>query len=278
MSTTLKSSIGERIREIRKNKGFSQEEIAQVLGLHRPSISQIEHGDRDVTAQELVQLSELFNVSMEEITSPKGGAVQKGGPIMSDLTITFFRHGEAVDDIYDQYGGWANPDLTPRGINQAYTKARELAAENVTFDIIYTSPLKRAKQVAEIFGNALRVDVKILQYLKEWNKYGLLSGINKRVAKKKFPELVGAYDAGRYVLGSERKGDLENRIPLVFQYIKRRDYKDVCCITHGNVLKTIIRESLRMKPDHIEDVAMLKVAADSKQVHLIKSEGISFTK
>ena len=71
MVDKLKNEIGKRVREIRTNKNFSQEEVAKHLGLHRPSISQIEHGERDVTAQELVKLGELFNVTLRELTEAK---------------------------------------------------------------------------------------------------------------------------------------------------------------------------------------------------------------
>lgn len=277
MTDKLKDSIGERIREIRINKGFSQEEVARVLGLHRPSISQIEHGERDVTAQELVKLSELFNVTLEDLTTKKKQTIEESTP-SGDINITFYRHGEAVDDIYNQYGGWADPELSPKGVNKAYTIAQGLKANSSNFDIVYSSPLKRAKQKAEIIGSTLKVDVKVLQYLKERNTYGLLNGMNKEVAKKKFPELVKAYDDDRFVLGSERYEDMVARLPLIFSYIKRSGYKNVCCVTHGKILKGIIKEVLKMNPDELEDGCMIKIGIDGLKLYYIQSEGISFKK
>lgn len=279
MTDTLKLTIGNRIREIRTNKSLSQEEVAQKLGVHRPTISQIEHGERDVTAQELVKLSELFNVTLEELTEVQKKLSKAENKLnTNDILITFFRHGEALDDIYNQYGGWANPELSPKGINKAFTIAQDLKANQESFDIIYTSPLKRAKQKAEILGSTLKVDVKIVQYLKERNTYGLLNGINKDVAKKKFPELVDDYDNDKFVLGSERYEDLVARLPLIFSYIKRSGFRNVCCVTHGKVLKGIIKEILKMKPDELEDGCMIKIGVDKDKLYYIQSEGISFKK
>ena len=56
-------SVGERIREARKLAGLSQKHVADMLGLHRPSVSEMEAGNRRVTAVELAKLAELFDVS-----------------------------------------------------------------------------------------------------------------------------------------------------------------------------------------------------------------------
>lgn len=55
--------IGERLREARKLAGLSQTQVAKMLDLHRPSISEIEAGNRQVSAVELARLSEIYDVS-----------------------------------------------------------------------------------------------------------------------------------------------------------------------------------------------------------------------
>ena len=195
-----------------------------------------------------------------------------------DTKITFLRHGEAVDDIYEQYGGWANPNLSPKGVNKAYLVSQGFKKRNLIFDIIYTSPLYRARQLAEILGRELRIDVKILQYLKERDTYGLLCGINKKVARKKFPDLVESYESGKYVLASERYNDFVDRLPLIFSYVKRSGHKNVCCVTHGKLIKGVIKHMLKMKPDSLDEGCMLVLGLDKKGMYYIQSEGITFTK
>jgi transcriptional regulator with XRE-family HTH domain len=58
-----KAIIASRLREARKIAGFSQSQVAKILGLHRPSISEAEAGNRRVSAEELVKLAELYDVS-----------------------------------------------------------------------------------------------------------------------------------------------------------------------------------------------------------------------
>lgn len=57
-------AVAERIREARKLAGLSQKQVADILGLHRPSVSEMEAGNRRVTAVELSRLAEIFDVSV----------------------------------------------------------------------------------------------------------------------------------------------------------------------------------------------------------------------
>jgi transcriptional regulator with XRE-family HTH domain len=56
--------VGQRIREARKMAGLSQNQLATFLKLHRPSVSEIEAGNRKVSPEELRRVSELLDVSV----------------------------------------------------------------------------------------------------------------------------------------------------------------------------------------------------------------------
>ena len=53
--------VGKTIRKIRENLSLSQEEIAKSLGISRVAVSQIENGERKVSAEELAKLSKILN-------------------------------------------------------------------------------------------------------------------------------------------------------------------------------------------------------------------------
>ncbi len=55
--------VGARCREARAYVGCTHAEVADHLGLHRPSYSNIESGLRTVTIEELASLSKLFKRS-----------------------------------------------------------------------------------------------------------------------------------------------------------------------------------------------------------------------
>ena len=56
--------IAERLKEARKLAGLSQSHVSKMLGLHRPSISEMEAGNRRVSADELARLAETYDVSV----------------------------------------------------------------------------------------------------------------------------------------------------------------------------------------------------------------------
>lgn len=62
--------IGRRIKKLRENSGFSQEALAKKVGISRPAVSQIESGERKIAADELLKLSKIFHVSIEDILNP----------------------------------------------------------------------------------------------------------------------------------------------------------------------------------------------------------------
>lgn len=61
--------IGKHISMLRKHRGYSQEELARMLKMPRPSLAQIELGKRNITAGELLQLSENLEVSIDSLLS-----------------------------------------------------------------------------------------------------------------------------------------------------------------------------------------------------------------
>jgi len=59
-----KSTIARRLREAREYLRISQEQVATVLGLSRPAITNIESGDREIKALELDELARLYGRSV----------------------------------------------------------------------------------------------------------------------------------------------------------------------------------------------------------------------
>jgi transcriptional regulator with XRE-family HTH domain len=65
-----KQKLAERIKKMREDRELSQEELASKLGLPRPSISQIESAQRDVSSIELAKLANIFEISVDDLLSP----------------------------------------------------------------------------------------------------------------------------------------------------------------------------------------------------------------
>lgn len=63
--------MAERLRESREYVGLSQEEVANVLGISRPAVTNIESGSRKVEATELSTLARLYRKSMDYLLTGK---------------------------------------------------------------------------------------------------------------------------------------------------------------------------------------------------------------
>ena len=61
------AKIGEKIKELRTKAGISQQRLAELLGVSRPAISQIENGERKVSVDELDRLAKIFNISVNSL-------------------------------------------------------------------------------------------------------------------------------------------------------------------------------------------------------------------
>jgi len=69
--TKIDKKLGENIKILRKQHGITQQKLADLLGLSRPTVSQIEIGERKLSADELVKLADIFNISVEYLLGLK---------------------------------------------------------------------------------------------------------------------------------------------------------------------------------------------------------------
>ena len=64
MEDTMKN-IGERIKDLRKRKHWTQDELAHLLEVAPSSVGSYERGSRQPTIENLIRMSKYFNVSLD---------------------------------------------------------------------------------------------------------------------------------------------------------------------------------------------------------------------
>ena len=60
-------SLGEKISDLRKKNGISQEKLAELLGISRQAVTKWESGKGNPDTENLIRLSEIFGVSLDEL-------------------------------------------------------------------------------------------------------------------------------------------------------------------------------------------------------------------
>ena len=72
--------IAERLREARKLAGLSQGQVAKMLEMHRPTVSEIEAGNRRVSADELSRFAEVYDVTVSWLVAETPEQLETNDP------------------------------------------------------------------------------------------------------------------------------------------------------------------------------------------------------
>ena len=67
MEKEILLQFGRRIRQLRKNDNLSQEQLAEITGLHRNYIGMVERGERNLTLQTVERLAQDLGVTAIEL-------------------------------------------------------------------------------------------------------------------------------------------------------------------------------------------------------------------
>jgi 2,3-bisphosphoglycerate-dependent phosphoglycerate mutase len=199
-------------------------------------------------------------------------------------TLVLIRHGESVWNKENRFTGWTDVGLSEKGILEAKKGGKNLKDGEFTFDIAYTSVLKRAIQTLNIALEEM--DMMWLPVVKSWRlnerHYGALQGMNKLEMVEKFgDEQVQLWRRGfavqppaltpddpRYQVHDPRYKDLlpgENplteslkdtihRLMPYWNNVISKDLmadKKVLIAAHGNSLRAIIKHLDNMSDEEI---------------------------
>lgn len=102
--------------------------------------------------------------------------------------LVMIRHGESEWNKANLFTGWTDVELSENGWNEAHQGGRLLKEEGLSFDICYTSYLKRAIHTASAVLGEL--DEEWIPVVKDWRlnerHYGALQGLNKSETAAKY--------------------------------------------------------------------------------------------
>ncbi|WP_414457993.1 2,3-diphosphoglycerate-dependent phosphoglycerate mutase [Erysipelothrix rhusiopathiae] len=204
------------------------------------------------------------------------------------MKLVVVRHGESEWNEKNLFTGWADVELSEKGVEEAKLGGRMLKEEGYDFDIVYTSYLKRAIHTMDNILNEM--ERTWLPIVKDWRlnerHYGALQGLDKAETAAKYgedqvliwrrsfdvkpPELdptderaprnMEAYrnveDKDILPLHESLKETIERAVPYFEETIKPQmlDGKRVLIVAHGNSLRSLVKYF-----DNMSDEEIMKV-------------------
>lgn len=198
------------------------------------------------------------------------------------IKLVLVRHGESIWNLENRFTGWTDVDLSENGIKEAKEAGKILKEKGYTFDIAFTSVLKRANRTLDIILDELGLKIPI-EYSYKLNErhYGALQGLNKEETRQKYgAEQVHLWrrsvdvrppaltiDDPRYSLNDPKYKNVDkNDIPLtenlldtierVVPYYKnviepKIKENNVIVVAHGNSLRALIKYIDNLTDDEV---------------------------
>lgn len=106
------------------------------------------------------------------------------------MKLVLLRHGESQWNKENRFTGWTDVDLTTHGVEEAKSAGQLLKNKGFTFDVAYTSVLKRA--IHTLWNVLDEMDLAWIPVFRSWRlnekSYGALQGLNKAETTQKYGE------------------------------------------------------------------------------------------
>ena len=194
------------------------------------------------------------------------------------------RHGQSEWNLENRFTGWADVDLSPKGEQEAKDAGLTLKHEQLSFDLAYTSVLKRATRTLWIMLEEMSLTWIPVTNAWELNErhYGALQGLNKsQVAAEYGEEQVQiwrrSYDTPPPALNNDDErhprfeiryasvSDLPASESLKDTLLRVKPYwqtkiipsllgnQDVLIVAHGNSLRAMVKMIENISDEEIVD-------------------------
>jgi|SRR6201994_2318641 2,3-bisphosphoglycerate-dependent phosphoglycerate mutase len=176
-----------------------------------------------------------------------------------DRLLVLTRHGQSEWNLKNLFTGWKDVDLTEVGVAEAKAAGRKLKAQGITFDVGFTSDLKRAQRTMTLMLEEMgQPGIPVVKNVAlNERDYGDLSGLNKDDARERWgAEKVHIWRRSYDVPppGGESLRDTAARVlPYYIQEILPRVLRGqrVLVTAHGNSLRALLMVLDRLSPKEI---------------------------
>ena len=162
--------------------------------------------------------------------------------------ITLLRHGESVGNQESRWQGQADYSLTEKGRKQAAALVKRWLAEKRSFDRIFSSPLKRAFETAEIIAAGLQAPLESDPIWME-RDIGEFAGMTSDEVDRRVPR-GGSITPFAPLIGEQGEGDWELflRAGQALHRILTRTPGKFLVVSHGGLLNQVMYAVVGITP------------------------------
>jgi len=171
------------------------------------------------------------------------------------------RHGESETNASNAFSGRANPELTPKGIEQAKQAGLKLTALDLKPDRVFTSEMRRCQQTTRLILDAAQCGELTITCNHALNErdYGLLTGMDKTLAAEKFgKEQVQRWRRSYYETPPDGESLQDTAARVLAYYVRvilpaTLGGGTTLIVSHGNTLRSLIMALDGMSAEEVED-------------------------
>ena len=191
---------------------------------------------------------------------------------MSESILVLVRHGQSEWNQKNLFTGWKDPKLTHQGINEAVEAGKSLKAEDMNFDIMFTSDLFRAQETGRLILKEMdQTDIPFVKHqsLNERN-YGDLAGLNKDDARERWGEEQVHIWRRSFDIPPPGGESLKNTAERVLPYFESEimpkidEGLNVLIAAHGNSLRALVMQLEKIGP---EEIVKLEIATGDPLIY-----------
>jgi len=191
---------------------------------------------------------------------------------MKKSILVLVRHGQSEWNQKNLFTGWKDPKLTHQGINEAVEAGKSLKAEDMNFDIMFTSDLYRAQETGRLILKEMdQTDIPFVKHqsLNERN-YGDLAGLNKDDARERWGEEQVHIWRRSFDIPPPGGESLKNTAERVLPYFESEimpkidEGLNVLIAAHGNSLRALVMQLENIGP---EEIVKLEIATGDPLIY-----------
>lgn len=192
-------------------------------------------------------------------------------------TLALVRHGQSLWNLENRFTGWVDVPLTAAGEQEARDAGQRLSDAGLTFDIAYTSALRRAQDTLTLLMETAGVDLPVIrdEALNE-RHYGDLQGLNKAQTAERYGDEQVHIWRRSFATPPPNGESLEMTAARTLPFFQRAilgdiaQGKDVLVVAHGNSNRSIV-----MQLDALDEEAVLslELATGVPRVYDLANDG-----